>query len=186
MEPISLENLVPQEVTFDLVVDKEPKQITLRPVSLADEVFLKTEIKGDLESVQTDSAQLCRFVFRLMKEESKALFPLRAVEFMDESGKSFKTELGGVALFMTMVRGPMEVLKIKEALLMAFGIKKETLNQLKEDAQKKTAAKIAEMEVSQAKSTGPVSLTPSQQSTAGQLNTSSDSHEVKSLGAWTA
>lgn len=186
MEPISLENLIPQESSFELLIGDKKETFAIRPVSLADEIFLKNEMKGTLETLQTDNAQLCRFVYRLMTEESKLKLSKRQVEFMDEEGESFKTELGGVKLFLTLVRGPSTVLAIKESLLMAFGVSREKLEELKQEAQKKTATLVAEMERKQAQQTGQESLTLSQVNTAGAQNTSSQEPEQKSPGALSA
>lgn len=164
MKPVKLEDLVPQGAEFNL--KQTGKTYKLRAVSAADEIWMKQTFGDDLQKVFSEVRirEICRIVFRIMEQDSKASLAVRDVTIMDESGKEEKIQLGGVDLLMTLVSGISEQVEILKALLQTIGISRPMIDGFEAEAEKKSL---------EAQLTGGQSSTSSPQSTAGRQNTPS-------------
>ncbi len=96
----------------------------MNPVSAADELWMKQEFGDRLEKIfqEIDMKEICRIVFRLLKEEDKKDFAAKDVEFMNEQGETNTVRVGGVFLLYAQVSGYHEKVEIFKALLETIGI----------------------------------------------------------------
>lgn len=144
---MKLTDMKPKQSKFKL--KQVEKELTLRPISLDDEIWLK-EIYGDdgiqevFENVNIE--EISRIAFRLLITEDKKLFKIREVTVVDENGEEGTFNIGGVKLLRTLIFGWEEKLVVLNALLENIGYSRP---EVEETPKKK--AKIAKKIAKKAK-----------------------------------
>lgn len=120
--------------------------LTLRPVSLADEAWLDEQY-GSKEITkifnEVNIKEISKIVFRLLDNESKKIFKKQIVEMIDENGDSSEVELGGVELFRSMIIGWDEKVALLNALLENIGLSRPAEKEI--DVKKKAVKETMEM-----------------------------------------
>lgn len=170
---MDITKLIPTGGSFSLKKVDQP--FVTRPIDLSDEIFMNTELGGDMSKILADPEKLIRLAYRLLTNESKQLLKKRKIIFYDENGDSFEKEIGGVFLLPCLVMGAQEGKDILKAVLASFGVTDELLKKSEEDVEKKRAERLIG-------SIGQRSSTPFQLSTDGQPSTSSPEPEEKLSG----
>lgn len=158
MTEFKLEDFKPDFGEFTLSQTK--KTYHLRKISLYDEIWLKNKWGVDaLQKIfsEVDIPRIVEIAFHQLKETEKQEFKCQKVKFIDDSGKELETEIGGAELLFRLVSGWSDKKQILDALVIAAGLSRPTINENAEDNIKK---KLNEQ-------TGSESLTSSQASTAG-------------------
>jgi len=119
---MNLMQMKPKESKLKLRALK--KELTLRPINLADEAWIgetygADEIMAIFEEVNLK--EISRIVFRLIKDEDKLIFKSKIVTFITEDGEEIEQELGGVELLRNMVSGWEEKMGLVNALMENIG-----------------------------------------------------------------
>jgi hypothetical protein len=166
---ITLEDIVPQPAKFK--ISRMNKEYTLRPFSLADELWVKSHFGEHASKMFTDVdlEKICQLAFHQFIERED--FKLQIVKFVDDNGHTVQTEIGGWKLLMTLIAGPTEVEGLIKAILQTQGLSSPILDQIskEQDDIKKKMRPI-----------GQPSSMSSQPSTVGRRNTSSRARLAKS------
>ncbi len=175
MKEVRLEDIIPKAATFTLARTK--KTYHLRPVSLADEVWLKTEFGDDLQKIfsEINMVAISRIVFRLLEDEDKAEFAQKTVTIMNEQGEKAEEKMGGASLLHALISGFAEKMAILQALLQTIGISRPVADALVDVEKKKVREAVLT-----ATGVGSSMLFPP--STDGQPNTSEAAHFGKLPG----
>jgi hypothetical protein len=163
---IKLEDIVPQGATFTL--SRTKKTYRLRPVSLADEIWLNKEFGAQIETIfrEVRMREICRIVFHQLEEESKADFAKQTVTIMNEEGDKVSETKGGAELLFCLIAGFAEKMEIFNALLQTIGISRPMVEKLVAEDEKKSQASP------EAQPTGLASSIPYRPSTDGEPSTS--------------
>jgi hypothetical protein len=128
--PFPLDDVVPEGASFHL---KSVGEVALRPVDLADEIWMRKTFGPERLRQAFDGFQLdvlARIVFRVMTPESRALFAKRRVTLVNEEGDQAEHEVGGVDLLMACVSGLPEKTAMVRALLRTLGFSRPALEKL--------------------------------------------------------
>jgi hypothetical protein len=185
MRSIKLEEIIPSEATLELPA--VGKTITLRPIDLDDEVWIKATF-DDLNDMfqKAKMPELCRLAWHQMKPEDREFFAVRDIPYLDENGEQKTVRRGGVELLRGCIRGQNEKNSLLKALLQTIGISQPMLEDFEAEAVaelKKKEAKLNEIrarmtpvqdeleaisEIIESKQIGDASSTPSRVSTVGQ------------------
>jgi len=135
---MNLTDLKPKESKLKLSsIDRE---LTLRPISLSDEVWLletygQEQLTQVLETI--DIKEISRIVYRLIKEDDKLIFKSKDVVFITESGESIEKKLGGLELLRHMVFGWDDKLALYYALIDNIGVSRPTPEKNNNEKKKK-------------------------------------------------
>jgi hypothetical protein len=160
MEPVSLEELIPEQPTFLLA--STGKTYTLRKMNLADRSWMRQKFGDRVEEIfrETRVSELCQIVFRLLSDESKEDFqPKEVTIFDDDTGAKKKVQLGGWSLFEALVSTSEEFGAVLAALI-------STVRNSEPVIRRALEAQIADQKKSQVgHPTGPKSSTSSPAST---------------------
>lgn len=138
MQPISLNDIVPQEATFSLQATNET--YTIRPFSIDDELWLQRTFGNELERIfkEVRMEAICRIAFRQLVEEDKKKFATRTVKFTNEEGEEAEHQVGGYRLLLCFISGWGEKVEIITALTQAIGVSRKMLDQITEEEKKRT------------------------------------------------
>lgn len=180
MEPLSLEDLIPTTGSFKLA--STGKEYTLRPFTMADEIWLEKTYGGDgvIQKIFTDFdfLKIMRIAFNQLTDPQKEDFKVQSVKYIDDEGKEIEMTLGGYKLLYTLVAGFSEKLDVLKALTKTLGISRPAIEKM--DEQIKAEEAEAKKKIN---STGAQSSILSDQSTDGGQMISFDVPREKSVGA---
>lgn len=174
MKPIKLEDLRPQPASFRL--RKFSHDFLLRPVSLADDAWLRETFGAEVEKAMSTEEGMVRLAYRLMAEEDKAIFKPIDRTVLDENGETKNERVGGWRLLLESIEGIDEKTKVARALIHTRGISAPVLDEIIEEEMKKKEL----MANASPKSAGEPSLISSPPSTDGALSPSGASPSEKS------
>lgn len=144
---ISLEDLLPQSAELEL----NGRVFTLRPIDLDDQVWLRNKFgdeKLNFIFQNQEMESISQIVYHQLSYEDK--LELKAVEIndIDDDGNEIVLKVTGPMLLRKMIKGPIDSLKVVNALLHTIGISQPVLDKLaeqeikkKEPMKKKTAKK---------------------------------------------
>lgn len=134
---MDLNDLQPTTGSFYLAQMK--KSYELRPINMADELWLKEKFGGDNEIqkifteidlykiAQIAYHQITEHIPRALDEEChdfgcKKDFVLQKVKYIDEDGREVETVVGGAKLLMSAITGWKEKKEVLSALLKTLGV----------------------------------------------------------------
>lgn len=129
---MDLSQLQPKAAKFILDSMGEKKEFHLRPVTLADEVWLNEnfdDISDVFDNLRMD--KIARIVFRLLTDESKLFFKTQDVDTVDEEGNEMTIKVGGVKMLQMAISGYSNKINVTVALLECIGFSRPEV--LKED-----------------------------------------------------
>ena len=136
---MNLADMKPKESKLKISTIKQ--ELTLRPITLADEAWLDSEYGADeIQKIFTDVkiVEISRIVFRLLEIESKKLFKKQKVDFVTEDGDVKEVELGGVELLKRACVGWDDKMALIQALIDNLNISRP---EQKETSKKKRSRK---------------------------------------------
>jgi hypothetical protein len=166
MRPIKIEELIPLPGEFTLRATG--KTYRLEPVSVADRIWITKNFGNDLEDIfrSVRAKEIAQIAFHQMSPEDKEFFTEKSVEFIDDLGHKKEELIGGINLFLRLIRGNDEITAVLSALLHTIGISQPLLDEMAEDVAQESAQKKSEI------STGERSLISSPVNMDGLLETS--------------
>lgn len=129
---MDLAQLQPKAAKFILDSMGEKKEFLLRPVTLADEVWLNEnfdDISEVFDNLRMD--KIARIVFRLLTDESKLFFKAQDVVTVDEEGNEKTIRVGGVEMLQMAISGYSNKINVVVALLECIGFSRPEVS--KED-----------------------------------------------------
>ena len=136
---LKLEDLIPQ--TAEIKLRNLPDvPLKLRPISMADEIWLKQKYGDKIESIfnELKMREICEMVYHQI--EDKNLFVKRDIKIVNEDGDEQVIKLGGVELLLMLISGTQEKIEMVQALLQTIGISRPMLEKLASDEEKKNLA----------------------------------------------
>lgn len=137
---MNLNDLKPRQAK--LKVSGVKRQMTLNPITLADEAWLSQNFSPEeIERIfnTLEVSGLARIVFRLLDIDSKKIFAKQDVTFVTEDGDTLEGQLGGYELLMYRCVGIDDKMAIVNALLEIMGISRPEINK---EAKKKAKKKV--------------------------------------------
>ena len=159
---MELNEIVPRRAVLKL----NGKEYHLRPITLADELWLKDRFGDSLEASLNEGKMrdVAAIVFHQIEEQDKKDFAAQEVTIMDENGEMETMRLGGERLLFSLIKGPNDKLEMYKALMITLGVSAPLIDEISQ-AQKKS---LPENPVKQS---GKTSLTSSPKNTGGRRNT---------------
>lgn len=119
-------------------------ELTLRPINLADEVWLANKFGEDGIAkifTQMDLQAIAEIVWHQLNAESRSNFKKKTVTFIGDTGEELEWELGGIELFYHTITGAEDKLAIINAILDNLNLSRPEVKDEPVEVKKKTQKK---------------------------------------------
>lgn len=171
-----LEDLVRTKSTVSIFTDEvdseERVEYTLRPVGLADEVWMKNKWGEDLQTIfkEINVGELSKLIYHQMTDADKAKLPGLKEKKPDDDGFEVEVITPAWKRIQNGIRGIPHQLEVYQALLCLIGLSRPVIDKLTKEEEKEVEKKSDVVDVTIP--TGAKSSTESQVSTDGPLKKS--------------